>query len=112
MLFTFRVDLNNRTYMDAPIESCGFGTRAVRCLQRIGIPTVGALVERISKQSDLMDAQVIRARALGAVTAEEIMKGLFDYYCRCLPEDKLGEYLLQTIMENRGFTKYKVEGFE
>ena len=102
MMYTFNVNLNNKTFMNSPIEMLELKTSHRNIAKRHGITTVGDLVNAISSSEDMHSW-----RGISNEGCEEIMKKVLYFYIECLPKKRVKNYIEETMANNPGFTNYK-----
>ncbi len=75
-------------FLQTEIEELDLSVRSYNCLRRAGLRTVGDIIDRIDRRSDLL-----QIRNLGARSADEIMKALMKFQCSLLPAEERQNYI-------------------
>lgn len=93
------INTEDKEFMDMSVKDIFINNnRAINCLRRGGIHTVGDLVDRIKSDSDLL-----KIKNCGQGTATSIMQELFDSYIEHLTnKGRLADYLLQLAFVQKG----------
>lgn len=95
----FFINTEDREFMNLSVKEVFVNNnRAMNCLRRGGIHTIGDLVNHIELESDLL-----KIRNCGDTTATAIMQELFDSYIEHVTDQgKLADYLIQlAFMQKR-----------
>ncbi len=93
--FIFSLYLS-KEFVESDIDCLDLSVRASNCLKRAGIQTVGELIRRVDRASDLKGI-----RNCGRTSIIEIMDKLFYYNYICLKTDKRAQYIQETIERNQ-----------
>ncbi len=92
--FIFSLYLS-KEFVESDIDCLDLSVRASNCLKRAGIQTVGELIRRVDRASDLKGI-----RNCGHTSIIEIMDKLFYYNYICMKPDKRAQYIQETIERN------------
>lgn len=86
----------SKDLMEADINELELSVRSHNCLRRVGIQSVGDLVNRIEGKQDLL-----KIRNLGARSADEIMMNIFLFHYSMMKPEKRAAYVLRVQEMNR-----------
>ena len=82
--------------LTAPLEDLELSVRSYNCLKRAGMQTVGDVVEKFQRRTDLM-----KIRNLGMRSANEIMQAIMEYQYALLSDEGKVRYLKRVAELNK-----------